>query len=254
MIDIHCHILPNVDDGAADMEASLQMARQAVSQGIEVIIATPHHANGSYLNEKQAIIERVDELNERLSLEQIPLVIYPGQETRVHGEMVEALSRGEMLPLNYSSYVFVELPSNHVPRYTNKLVFDLQVNGYTPIIVHPERNKEIIDNPDLLYQLVKSGALTQVTAASVIGKFGKKIEKLTNQLIEANLTHFLASDAHNTTTRAFCLDAAYQYVEKNYGMDMVYYFDDNSRILVAGETVVGDVPEPVKRKKFLGLF
>ncbi|MRH41242.1 tyrosine protein phosphatase [Aquibacillus halophilus] len=255
MIDIHSHILPHLDDGASHTEESVAMAKEAVSQGIHTIIATPHHLNGRYENYKTDIISQVKSLNERLLEENIPLTVLPGQETRINGQMTNDLEQGHLLPLNETSgYLFVELPSNSVPRYTSKLLFDLQVQGYKPIIVHPERNKELIEDPDQLYEFVKNGTLTQVTAASVTGKFGKKIQKFTHRLIEANLTHFIASDAHNTTTRGFCMQEAYQNIEENYGNSFVYFFRENSQYLIDAGTVVGDVPERIAKKKFLGLF
>ncbi|MDX8047120.1 CpsB/CapC family capsule biosynthesis tyrosine phosphatase [Gracilibacillus sp. S3-1-1] len=255
MIDIHCHILPNVDDGAKHMEDSVQMAKSAVSQGITTIIATPHHMNGSYDNYKEDILVAVECLNDRLQEEEIPLTILPGQETRIYGEMLEDLEKGQLLPLNETSgYLFVELPSNHVPRYTKQLLFDLQLKGVKPVIVHPERNKELMENPDILYDLVSNGTLTQVTAASIAGKFGKKIKKFSSQMIEANLTHFIASDAHNTTTRGFVMQDALSIVKNEYGTSMVYWFMENAQYLVNGEIVVGDVPEKIKKKKVLGIF
>ncbi|SFM26047.1 protein-tyrosine phosphatase [Gracilibacillus orientalis] len=255
MIDIHCHILPGVDDGAKHMEDSVQMAKSAVSQGINTIIATPHHLNGSYDNYKEDILVAVDQLNDRLQAEAIPLTILPGQETRINGDMLDDLENGQLLPLNDTSgYLFVEFPSNHVPRYTKQLMFDLQLQGIKPIIVHPERNKELIENPNILYDLVSNGTLTQVTAASVAGRFGKKIKKFSLQLIEANLTHFIASDAHNITSRGFVMQEAHGVIKDNYGTSLVYWFMENAQCLVNGDHVVGDVPEKIKRKKIMGIF
>ncbi|MFJ7974805.1 tyrosine-protein phosphatase [Peribacillus sp. NPDC096379] len=255
MIDIHCHILPGIDDGAQHVPDSLAMAKLAVSQGIHSIIATPHHKNGKYENTKQDILNRVTELNERLVEEQIPLKIFPGQENRIYGELVEDYQSGEILTVNDTgTYVFIELPTGHVPRYTEQLLYDIQMQGLTPIIVHPERNQELITNPNMLYQFVKKGTLTQTTAASVAGGFGKKIKKFSLQLIEANLTHFIASDAHNVTTRSFKLNEAYDLIEEKYGVDMVYLFMDNAELLLQGKTVYKEVPQQITQKKFLGIF
>lgn len=255
MIDIHCHILPTVDDGPKSIEESLEMAKSAVQEGIKTIIATPHHRNEKYENNKLSIYKAVEEFNNILEHQKIDLKILPGQETRIYGEIIEGLEQNEVLPLNdQGNYVFVELPSGHVPRYTTQLLFDMQMKGYIPIIVHPERNQEIIENPEVLYQLVKKGALTQVTASSVTGHFGKTIKKFTNQLIEANLTHFIASDAHNTTSRGFKMVEAYNTIQKNFGTDMVYLFRENAELLLKGLSVHKEVPERVKRKKLLGIF
>lgn len=254
MIDIHCHILPGVDDGAKTEEDSIAMARGAVAQGIDTIIATPHHRNEKYDNERDIIIQHVAILNELLDKENIPLTLLAGQETRINGDMIEEINNGKILPLHDTKYLFIEFPSGSVPRYAQQMLFDIQVAGYTPIIVHPERNRELIEHPSKLYEFVREGALTQVTAASLIGKFGKNIQKFSNQLIEANLTHFLASDAHNTTTRGFCLDKAYRYLKDNYGSESFYTFLENSQLLVDNMTVNKMEPSMVRKKKFLGMF
>lgn len=255
MIDIHCHILPGIDDGAKTIEDSIDMAKAAVADGITTIIATPHHQNGRYINEKSSIIERVQAVNEQLTQHNISLTILPGQEPRIYGELIEDYQNGDILTLNNGGkFVMIELPSSQVPRYTEQLLFDVQLQGLTPIIVHPERNAQIMEQPDLLYNLVKKGALTQVTASSLTGLFGKKIQKLSQQLIEANLTHFIASDAHNINGRTFRLTEAYDLIESQYGVDMMYFFTENAQYLVNGQMVDRGEPEKVKRKKFLGLF
>ncbi|WP_100333172.1 tyrosine-protein phosphatase [Bacillus alkalisoli] len=255
MIDIHCHILPSLDDGASHMTESVEMAREAVKQGITTIVATPHHLNGSFENDKTTILNKVIELNERLAKEGIDLTILPGQECRIIGELVAEYNKGSILTANdKGKYIFIELPSNSVPLYTEKLLFDLQLNGLIPVIVHPERNAEFISNPDKLYQLVKKGACTQITASSLVGKFGKNIKKFTHNLIEANLTHFIASDAHNIKTRSFFLAEAYEEIEAKYGKSIRYMFMENAELLVEGETIYKEAPERVKKKKLFGIF
>jgi protein-tyrosine phosphatase len=255
MIDIHSHILPGVDDGAKTIEDAIAMAGAAVSEGITKIIATPHHKNGNYENPKQKILQHVGQLNAVLKEQNIPLTVLPGQEVRIYGDIVKDYENGELLTLtNESQYIFIEFPSNHVPRYAEQLLFDIQMKGLVPIIVHPERNAEISENPELLYQFVKKGALTQLTAASVAGDFGKKIKKFSLQMIEANLAHFIASDAHNTTNRAFHMREAYGVIEKEFGAGAVYFFRENAELLVEGKSVYRQQPERIKKKKFLGLF
>ncbi|MDM5329831.1 CpsB/CapC family capsule biosynthesis tyrosine phosphatase [Neobacillus sp. CF12] len=254
MIDIHCHILPAVDDGAQSLSDSIGMAKKAVEQGIHTIVASPHHKNSRYENPKQEIIDRVKELNEALRLEKVDLEVIPGQEVRIYGEMLQGFEMGEILPVNHTPYVLVEFPSNHVPRYTEKLFYDLQTKGLIPVIVHPERNQEIIERSDLLYQLVKKGALTQVTASSISGDFGKKIKNFSLQLIEANLTHFIASDAHNITSRSFKMREALAVIGKKYGSDIVYMFEENSSLVIEGKHVFKEEPEHIKRKKLFKIF
>ncbi|WP_442596741.1 tyrosine-protein phosphatase [Neobacillus sp. D3-1R] len=254
MVDIHCHILPNVDDGSQSLADSIAMAKMAVSEGIHTIIATPHHKNGKYENTKMGILEQVAHLSEELQNANINLRILPGQEVRIYGDLLEDLQKDEILSLNHSKYLFIELPSGHVPRYTEQLLFDIQMKGLVPIIVHPERNQELIEQPEKLYQLVKKGALTQITASSVAGYFGKNIKKFSLQLIDANLTHFVSSDAHNISNRSFKMLEAFETIEKKYGMDMVYLFRENAELLVSGKNVYKEIPDRIKRKKVLGIF
>ncbi len=254
MIDVHSHILPSVDDGAKTLADAIEMAKAAVAEGITTIIATPHHRNGTFENDKSSIMEHVYALNEALQYHRIPLSVLPGQEVRIYGEWLDGYRDGDILPLAETKYVLIELPSNHVPRYTEQLFFDIQLQGLVPIIAHPERNSELIEHPTKLYDLVKKGALTQLTAASVVGKFGKNIKKFSLQMIEANLAHLIASDAHNTTTRAFHLREAYDVIQKQFGSQAVYVFRENAELLVANETLYKDAPERIKKKKFLGIF
>lgn len=254
MIDLHCHILPGVDDGAQSLSDSINMAKIAIEQGIHKIVATPHHLNNSYENPKQSIIERVQLLNEALHKEKIELEVLPGQEVRIHGEMIDGFLKEEILPVNHTPYILVEFPSNHVPRYTEKLFYNLQMKGLIPVIVHPERNQEIIERSDILYQLVKKGALTQITAASICGDFGKKIRNFSLQLVEANLTHFIASDAHNITNRGFKMREAFGVIGQKYGNEMVYYFEENAALVTEGMQVYKEEPERIKKKRLFQFF
>ena len=254
MIDIHSHILPGIDDGAQDEQASMDMAEQAVAEGIHTIIATPHHKNGQYENRKESILKHVEILNGLFVAKSIPLTILPGQELRINGDVLSDYESGEILTLNQTKYLFIEFPSGHVPRYAEQLLYDIQLKGLIPVIVHPERNQEFITTPNMLYRFVKNGALTQVTAASLTGGFGKKIKKFSHQLIQANLTHFIASDAHNITNRSFKLQQAYDEIKKSYGTDMLYVFMENAELLVEGKQVYKEIPQKISTKKFLGLF
>ena len=254
MIDIHCHILPGIDDGAKDLNDSFEMARQAQSQGITRIVASPHHKNGSFDNNFQDILTEVNLLNKELKREGIDIEILPGQEVRIYGEMEEDLDVDLLTVNNSGVYMLIEFPSSHLPRYANKLLFDLQLKGIVPIIVHPERNREIMEDPSKLYRLIKEGSLSQVTASSVTGRMGKKIKKFSLDLLSHNLAHFIASDSHNTTTRPFDLREAYETVEKELGTSMRYQVQENPEEMVQGRMISKDIPERIKKKKLLGLF
>jgi protein-tyrosine phosphatase len=252
MIDIHCHILPNADDGADRLEDSFDMARAAVKEGIRTIVATPHHQNGRYNNPKNDVIKSVEKLNHELQQRDIPLTVLPGQEVRLYGELLEDLENGEIVPVG--QYILIEFPPNHIPSFAEQLLFDVQTRGYVPLIVHPERNQVFVEQPDRLYRFVKNGACTQITASSIIGKFNKNTQKFCKQLIESNLTHLIASDAHNTTSRGFYLKDAYDYIDHQFGIDYVYMFRENAQQLIDGNHLHKEIPERIKRKKFLGIF
>lgn len=255
MIDIHSHILPGVDDGAQTLEDSIRMAEAAVEEGITHLFATPHHRNGRYENEKNLILKQVDELNRELFEREIPLHILPGQEIRLYKELIEDLDQGLLVPLhNKVNYFLIEFPSSHVPNDTADIFYELNLRNYHPIIVHPERNSAIMENPDLLYNFISNGALTQITASSINGNFGKKIMNFSHDLIRSNLAHFIASDAHNTSSRGFHLIQAIETIQKQYGIDTRYYLQENAEHVLKGENILIEPPSHIKRKKFLGIF
>ncbi|PKR77820.1 tyrosine protein phosphatase [Halalkalibacillus sediminis] len=255
MIDIHNHLLPNIDDGPSSLYESLSLATDAVNMGINTVYVTPHHLNPQFENPKDKILKEIEMFQIHLENEQIPLTVRPGQEVRIVGDLIERIDRDEILFLNNkSSYLLLEFPSNNVPRFTSKIVFELQVNNHRPIIAHPERNKDIIQDPSKLYQLVKNGALTQLTASSVCGYAGKKIQKFCFKLIESNLAHFIASDAHNSNSRSFNLPEAYSLIEQKFGMYKKEELIENANLLHNSELVVGNIPEKVASNKFFNLF
>jgi protein-tyrosine phosphatase len=253
MIDIHCHILSDSDDGPKSFAECLAMVDAAVSAGVSHIIATPHHMNGAYENPKKRILERVSDLNQYLLKEKVPLTICPGQELRIHREIFQSLEKDEILTIdNKGLYLLLELPSNEIPIYTQEVVYELQLKGIIPIIVHPERNRECIKDPNRLVELVKEGALTQLTAGSVLGQFGNKIKSFSEKMIEHQLAHFISSDAHNIDSRGFILKEAYEAIADKFGQNQTDYFRENTDLLITRQHI--DKRNPVKIKKNLGHF
>lgn len=256
MIDLHCHILPGIDDGPKNWEMSLEMARLAVDEGITHILATPHHMNRHWVNPKDKVTSLVNELQRKINKENIPLTIFPGQEVRLHGEILDNIQKDEICFIDeLNQYVLIEFPTATVPDYADRLFYNLQNEGITPIIVHPERNHAILKDPSILYDFVSRDILAQVTAASYVGLFGKEIEKLSTQLIAADLVHFLASDAHNVTSRRFHMKEAFEKLETEYGKEKVRAFDQITRDLINGDVVSIPQAQNIKKnKRFFGLF
>ena len=257
MIDLHSHILPGIDDGAKHWEEALDMARQAVEDGIEIIAATPHHQNGIYYNDGSKVMELIEEFNKRLSDESIPLMVVPGHETHVYVDFVKDLQSQDLLTLNSNNkYIFLELPFKEVPMITEQLVYDIQLAGYIPIIPHPERNLELRENPLKLYQLVKRGALTQITAASLLGHFGREVHKFTLEIIEHHLAHIIATDAHQSKGhRSFQLREGYNALETFGGAELADLYKSNAKKILSGNDIYVDSPLKIQRKKkIFGLF
>ncbi len=255
MIDLHCHILPGVDDGAKNIDESVLMAKNAVEEGITHILATPHHKAHGWDNEKKEVKKLVDELQNEIDKNNIPLTIFSGQEVRIYGDIIEDIEADKILFIDESNqYLLIEFPSTTIPAYTERLFYQLQQFGVTPIVVHPERNRAVQKDPNRLKELIDKGALSQLTAGSYVGGFGKEIEKLSKDLIEANMIHFIASDSHNVTNRKFHLKEAYDKLEAEYGENLVNRYQKTTKDLVNGEVVFPPVAKEIKKKRFFGLF
>ena len=197
MIDLHCHILPNMDDGPSSWSTSLKMCRQASEDGIKTIVATPHTLNGIYENHPQAIEEKVKILNHKIKENNIPLQILPGSEVRLRDDIIEKLKNQAIMTINKTSYILLEFPAGQIPHQTEEILFQIQIMGITPILSHVERNLEFQRKPDSLANLIQKGALAQLTAASLCGVFDSKTRKFAQELLANGLIFCIASDAHS---------------------------------------------------------
>ncbi|KQL42441.1 tyrosine protein phosphatase [Bacillus sp. FJAT-25509] len=255
MIDLHCHILPGLDDGPITMEDSINMARAAVDNGIHTIVASPHHQNGRYNTDRKKILEKVEELNYVLKQKAIPLTILPGQEVRLYGELIQDFELNRIVSINDGRrYLLCELPSSHIPHFTKKLFYEMQANRIIPILVHPERNKVLINEPDILFEFVQKGILTQLTASSITGTFGKRIQKFAFKCIDANWVHTIASDAHNTKNRNFELLDAYGIIREKYGIETEFLMRENAQSIVNGDILYPEQPFKIKQNIFSRLL
>ncbi|MGM0883183.1 MAG: tyrosine-protein phosphatase [Bacillota bacterium] len=241
MIDIHTHILPGLDDGAANWDETLHMARAAAAEGITTIIATPHHANGRYINTATEVEEHTMRVNEQLIAAGVPVTIMPGQEIRVHDDLLEAWDRRELLPLAASSYVLIEMPSSRIPRAMNELIHELRIMQLKPIIAHPERNAEIVEHPERLDDLIREGAYAQVTTHSLLGGFGRRIEQSAWSLCSSGLIHIVSSDAHHLERRGFRLREAYNAIHARMGAEWESFFLSNAQCVIENKSL-GSMP------------
>lgn len=251
LVDIHCHILPGIDDGSKSWETSIKLAKAAVKDGVTHAICTPHTLNGSYTNHKDDIIWLTDLYQQKLDEAKIPLTVFPGQEVRLSGDLIDALDQDDILFCDEDgTYMLLEFPSDDVPTYAQDTIFKVMQRGITPIIVHPERNKKILEEPTILQELIEQGCLVQITASSYMGTFGKKIEEISRKFIEAGQCACFASDAHDLPKRQYQYSEALKKLSKEFGSDLAQQYQDNARAFVNGDNVQLDWRPLGKKKKF----
>ena len=208
MIDLHSHVLPGIDDGAATIDESLAIARAAVEDGVTVLAATPH-VREDYPTTAATMERLLGEVQAAVEAAGIPLRVVGGGELSL--EMASALPFDEVRRFGLAGnqgYVLVETPYQGWPLEIEQRLFELRANDIVPVLAHPERNSEVQGNPERLEQLVAAGALVQVTAASIDGRLGRRARASGLDLIERGLAHLLASDAHAGTVRQIGLSAA----------------------------------------------
>ena len=200
MIDIHHHCLPDVDDGPREWDESVAMCRMAAEEGIETIIATPHVLRGRWRTAPIAELEaRINTLRDKVGPSPRLLL---GSEYFFAHDVAEVLrAQNAIVPLAGSRYVLIELASNNVPPLLDQPLHRMQLEGWIPIIAHPERNIVFQSKPEILVSLIEIGARMQITAGSLTGDFGSAAQKAAEAWVAGGLVHFVATDAHNTTRR-----------------------------------------------------
>jgi len=251
MIDLHCHILPGLDDGAQSMEESLEIARIAEKDGIEKMVATPHLFRGNFIHEDLGIIEKKrDELSQALEENNIHIEILTGAEVHISHNLIDEIKKNrEILVLNKSSYMLVEFPSDHVFSGVKNLFFELMSEGITPIITHPERNSVFIHSPSLLYELIQMGALSQGNSGSFSGLYGSRVEEAVLHFLELNLIHFIASDCHSTHSIVSRLSEAVREAEMIVGEEKARALVKDNPQAVLDDKDIPYLPDPINPKE-----
>ncbi|MDY6972330.1 MAG: CpsB/CapC family capsule biosynthesis tyrosine phosphatase [Thermodesulfobacteriota bacterium] len=252
VIDLHCHILHGTDDGAETVEDSLSMAKKAVKDGIHTIVATPHTLNGVYSNSVHEVNSRVVELQDALTYEGIDLKVCPGADVHLCPRLNERIQNGDAGTVNNTGkYVLLEFPLQTIPPSVKGEIFDLKVNGITPIITHPARHPVIQHDMDLLYELVCMGALCQITAMSITGDFGEDVMRCAERLLKHRMVHVIASDAHSPEKRPPELSRAVDAAAETMGSvdEAEHMVKELPARIIAGDAV--EVPDPMPQKKRL---
>ena len=250
MIDIHCHILPNIDDGACNLDETVAMAKTAVKNGIHTVVATPHTLNGIYTNPAKKITRITTEIQQFLTSEGITLNVLPGAEVHTCPGLLDLIANGDALTINNTGkYLLVELPSMTMPSEIKEEFFTLKLHGITPIIAHPERNFILQKRTDMLKEFVSMGALCQVTAASITGSLGKTAQRCAVKLLEARLVHLIASDSHSAINRPQnfhqAIEIAADALTDPNEVELMVTTTPQS--ILSGKTV--DIPQPREPKK-----
>lgn len=250
MIDIHSHILPYVDDGSIDIEMSIDMARIYVNNGINKVIATPHYIEGAKNTSTEDVKIGIEELNKELVKAAIPLEVYSGNEIYVSPTIIEDIKYNRALTLNNTRYVLLELPMNDIPLFVEDMIYELLIKGYVPIIAHPERNINIIEDPNILYNYVLKGALAQINIRSLEGFYGSKIKHTAETLLIHDLVHFIGSDSHSNGRRSPDIEKPLKLlksiVNKEYYEKLTIH---NANLVLNNKTVPVKTPKIIKEKK-----
>jgi len=207
MIDIHCHILPGLDDGARTMDEAVSMARMAAADGIRTIVASAHITPGVYDNSPDRIVAAAQAFGDRLQDEGIPLRIVPGADVRMTPEMLDG--GGRFLCIDrHTPYFLFEFPHDLVPPGSDRLVESLRGKGWIPVITHPERNADLQRRPGKLEPFLRQGCLVQITAMSLTGGFGSTAREIAERYLKDGWVHVIATDAHDTEKRPPVLSRA----------------------------------------------
>jgi protein-tyrosine phosphatase len=217
LIDLHCHILPGVDDGARDLATSLVMARTAVADGIELIACTPHILPGVYNNSGPVIRAAVDRLQAEIEHAGIPVRLTFGADVHLAPGLSEQLKAGQALALHGTRYFLFEPPHHVAPPRLEDQTFELLTAGYVPILTHPERLTWIETQYAMIERLARNGVLLQITAGSFTGRFGSRPKYWAERLLDDGLCHVLATDAHDPERRPPRLAQARDIVARRMG-------------------------------------
>ncbi|GAB4143361.1 MAG: tyrosine protein phosphatase [Planctomycetota bacterium] len=237
VVDLHHHILPGVDDGPADLDAALDLARMASAEGIETVVATPHTLDGVFDAPRERCREALAELRQGLERAGCSLQIRLAAEVRLHEDLPSRLCGDPTLSLDgQGRYLLLELPHAAAPQFLPDFLFGLLAAGTAPVIAHPERNMAVRKDPRIALEWVKIGCLLQLTSGSLTGFFGDPIRRSAEHLLRLGAVHVLATDAHSPSRRPPIARAALEAARRIVGEeDARLLLEGNPALILAGE-------------------
>jgi protein-tyrosine phosphatase len=217
MVDLHHHLLPGLDDGSPDLKTSIAMARLAAADGITHVVCTPH-ASSRYAFTPALIAERLSTLRSALARESIPLTLATGCDFHLsYDNIKDAIAHPRKYSLNSAGYLLIELPDHGLSTSLEEIFYQLRLAGLMLILTHPERNPTLQNDLPRLAEWMRGGVLVQVTGDSVTGRMGKTAQRVAHELLAKRWVHFIATDAHNLSSRPPRLSEARDVVAKKYG-------------------------------------
>jgi len=255
-IDCHNHSLPDIDDGAKNLDMAIEMLKIASADNISSIVLTPHHLNGAFTNNKHKLLEHFDKLKVAVESQVPNIDLFLGSEVHlVDSSADEIISGIAMTYANKGKAALIELPKHGIPMGAEQVLSQLIYNGITPVIAHPERNTQLRQDLTQLIEWVDMGCKSQLTAMSCEGKFGSSIQQTSFKMIEEGLVHIIASDAHRPEGRSPKLSPAAKLIAKKYGneIERLFFYDNPKRLLTGQDllNVSSDLIKKPKKKRFL---
>lgn len=220
MIDLHCHLLPGLDDGPATLEEAVQLCGIAAADGVKHAITTPHIHPGRWDNNNRVIAQACGRLQQALDQECIPLRLGYAAEVRLSDHILKQLANNEIPfygKVDGYHVMLLEFPHGHIIPGSDKLVAWLMRRNIRPLIAHPERNRQLMKNPNQLNPFIDAGCWLQVTAASILGGFGEGAQALAHRLLDEDAVTVIASDGHNSKARKPVINESFRYISKRYG-------------------------------------
>lgn len=254
MIDIHCHILPKVDDGSKDLEESLAMARIAQREGIKTIVNTSHfHPDFEYTMGTE-LIDELESFKEQLQKNNIDIDVVLGNELYYSDNLLEFIEQGDFHTINDSKYLLIEFSPSKLPNNFIDVIYELKIRGYVPIIAHVERYSDVQEDINIICDAINEGALIQVNASSIVGKASLKVNETTDSLLRNNMVHLVGTDAHGSGRRRPLMKEAFDIVCEEYGETKAnaLFIHNSNKVINNEEIYVKPVKIEVKKKK--GIF
>ena len=248
MIDIHCHILPEVDDGSRSLNESIEMAMIAKEQGITKIVNTSHYHPDFRYKKGEELLKELEDFNNVLKENMIDIEVVIGNEIYYTKDLIKEIDELDFYTLNNSRYILIELPPTNFPKDLCNIVYELIEKNYIPVFAHVERYREVQENPELIYEVINAGAIIQVNSHSILGKSGKELQKVCNTLLNRNMVHVVGTDAHSSKRRTPIFLDAYKYVSEKYSKEMADdLFIKNNNAIINNEAL--NLPKPYKEEQ-----